>query len=724
MKTAVKEYNGIPALFINDRPVPGALVYASPARSPDFAAAGLHIYNAVVGKHTWWSGPDTYSFTSVDSLLEEYLQADPDALFFPRICIGYVEDAWWHECFPGELSEARYIESGELVHMYGDQHRLRGSGASFASDTWLLLAGKAISVLVRHLENGLYADRIIGYHIGAGISGEWFAWNTFEPDRIEDYSTAMQYCFRNWLKEKYGNDDRLRKAWYDCDVSLDSAEIPIPAGIEGDAKYLETDTRIIDYRECFSAVMVDAVTELTLSAKQACNGNKVVGVFFGYFWPHRNITNPARAGHACLRDVCDLDSVDIIMSPSHYDNRGTGGFMDAQSLPDTVRRHGKLFLHEIDTPTSLNRVSLRPWMANFDIPQTTEGSVHVMTRDWAAAAVKCAAYWWMDLYDDGWFSHPDFVEHMNKLNKLDMQLLQCEWQQTAEVAVVLSEQSCYRQKLYSAQRYWYLSVLRQWSLSRAGFPFDSVLLEDLLQGSAPPYRLYLFPDLYYMPETAAAQLKKKLDKQDACAIYFHAPGCLSDTGCSAELMSDFLGVPCNDHEYLDAVVELCDENDPILAGLPAGTEYGLGINTSEIDATSATNDISIDTVVQPAFTIAAGAGKLLGTIRNTELPGLVRIQRSNRWDLYSFAPAPPWQLLRNAAREADVHIWCKSGDGVYADNRIIALHAVSDGEKSIRFPKAVDISDPFSGEVLKRDVKQHSFLLKRGETKLLKYSSV
>lgn len=724
MKTAVKEYNGTPALFINDRPVPGVLVYASPQHASEFAEAGLHIYNALFHTCSWWTGSETYDFSSIDNLMEEYLQVDPDALFFPRICIGYVEDAWWGECFPGEVSEARYIESGELVHLYGDRHRGRGSGASFSSVTWLSLAGKAIGALIHHLENNPNADRIIGYHIGIGISGEWFAWNTFELDRIEDYSTAMQRCFRFWLKEKYADNEILRNAWNDKNVSLDSAEIPLPAAIEGDAAYLETDPRVIDYRECFSAVTVDAVAELTGAAKRACNDNKVVGIFFGYYWPHRNITNPARAGHACLRDVCDLDSVDIIMSPCHYDNRGTGGFMDAQSLPDTVRRHGKLFLHEIDTPTSLNCASLRPWMTHFDIPATTQGSVHVMTRDWVAAAVKRTAYWWMDLYDDGWFNHPGFVEHMNKLHKLDTQLLQHEWQQTSEVAVVLSEQSCYRQKLHGIQRYWYLTVLRQWSLARAGFPFDTMLLEDLLQGNAPAYRLYLFPDMYHIPEPASDLFKRKMDEQKACACYFHAPGCMSDAGCSAGFMSDFLGVPCTDHECLDAVVELCRDNDPILTDIPAGTEYGIGVDISEIDTHSASNSISIDTAVQPAFTIAAGAGILLGTIRNTGHPGLVRIQRSNRWDLYSFAPAPPWQLIRNAAREAGVHIWCESGDGIYADNRIIALHAVSDGKKTIRFPKAVDISDPFSGEVLERDVEQYSFLLKRGETELLKYWSV
>jgi len=121
MESLLKEYNGAPVLFINGEPISGAMVYASPQHASEFAEAGLHIYNALFHKYSWWVAQEIYDFSSVDSMMEEYIQADQDALFFPRICIGYVEDAWWQEHFPGDLSEARYIDTGDLAHQYGDQ---------------------------------------------------------------------------------------------------------------------------------------------------------------------------------------------------------------------------------------------------------------------------------------------------------------------------------------------------------------------------------------------------------------------------------------------------------------------------------------------------------------------------------------------------------------------------------------------------------------------------
>ncbi len=57
-------------------------------------------------------------------------------------------------------------------------------------------------------------------------------------------------------------------------------------------------------------------------------------------------------------------------------------------------------------------------------------------------------------------------------------------------------------------------------------------------------------------------------------------------------------------------------------------------------------------------------------------------------------------LLRALAREADVWIYCDQGDAVTADRHTLMIHAASTGEKTVRFPRAVTITDALTGAPL------------------------
>lgn len=719
MTSAIGLYNGAPTLFINGTPHCGATVFASSHYVPDFAEAGLHIHNIVCDSCDWWVGPHSYDFSKIDELITAYIAQDNAILFFPRICVGYVEDSWWAEYAPNERAQARSIADGSCIDSYGDRMRGKGAGASFASTLWRDHAAHALSALISHLENGPYAERVIGYHIGASISGEWFAWNTFHTDVVEDYSESMRSYFRAWLTRTYGTDIALQTAWNDTTVTAETAEIPPPAEVEG-TTLLTTDQKVIDFRRCFSACSVDTLSHLTRAAKAACHHRKVIGVFFGYYWPHKNISNPARAGHVALRNVIQLDSVDIIISPCHYDNRGMGGYMDAQSLPDTVQQYGKLFLHEIDTPTSLNDIALRPWMSHMNIPETTEGSAAIMARDWAAAATKRAAYWWMDLHDDGWFHHPAFVARMSELLRLGEDLLTHPWEHTTRVAIVLSEEACYRQKLHDTQRYAYLTLLRQWSLARMGCPCDTIVWEDMCAGNTPPYTLYIFPDIYYLNDMTRTYMKRHLTETHAMSFFFHAPGCMTDGECSPALMADILGVPCQAYDSLPGCSEIRTNDDPLLKDVPIGSVYGLGIPHDDITRAAVHPNITLPETVSPCFLPTRGKGDVLAYLRDTEHPGLIRWRTSAHTVIYSYAPAPPWQLMRNAARDAGAHIWCDSGNGVYADNRIIALHATHNGATTIHFPRTVEAKEVFSGKKY-TGVEHITIDMRTGDTTVILY---
>jgi hypothetical protein len=72
-----------------------------------------------------------------------------------------------------------------------------------------------------------------------------------------------------------------------------------------------------------------------------------------------------------------------------------------------------------------------------------------------------------------------------------------------------------------------------------------------------------------------------------------------------------------------------------------------------------------------------------------------------------FSPAPNLSAnaLRQLAREAGVHIYCETEEPLYANGRLIALHSVKGGKRTVALPKPCrQVRELFSGRLLGEDV--------------------
>jgi len=69
--------------------------------------------------------------------------------------------------------------------------------------------------------------------------------------------------------------------------------------------------------------------------------------------------------------------------------------------------------------------------------------------------------------------------------------------------------------------------------------------------------------------------------------------------------------------------------------------------------------------------------------------------------IYSPRPNVPADVLRNLAREAGVHIYCEAEEPLYANDRLIALHTITGGPRTIVLPKKCRrVTEVFSGRVV------------------------
>ncbi len=69
--------------------------------------------------------------------------------------------------------------------------------------------------------------------------------------------------------------------------------------------------------------------------------------------------------------------------------------------------------------------------------------------------------------------------------------------------------------------------------------------------------------------------------------------------------------------------------------------------------------------------------------------------------LYCAIPFLPREVLRNAAREAGVHVYSTdAGDVVRGDSRYFVIHTREGGTRRLRLPRAVVLRDAMTGETV------------------------
>ena len=91
---------------------------------------------------------------------------------------------------------------------------------------------------------------------------------------------------------------------------------------------------------------------------------------------------------------------------------------------------------------------------------------------------------------------------------------------------------------------------------------------------------------------------------------------------------------------------------------------------------------------------------------------------------YFFSDMPSSQILREAFLTSGAHIYAFTNDIIYAYGRMVAIHAVSDGEKRIFLPEKSNIEDAYTGEKMIPCDYFFDFAMKKGETRVFITESI
>ena len=627
-----------------------------------FNDIGVKIHTCIL--HSGWVGVNEYDYSLTDRVLEEVFRDNSDGYFIPRIKLNVPVD-WCKEnpedvfVYPGGPETAEGVrelvgtlkqdfigyEAPNGYYMAGDYVDTRPNMGgliarqSFSSQKWISDATIALEKVIDRLESSKYADRIIGYHIAYGVSGECILWGR-ASERYGDYGIGHRKVFYDWGIKKYGSREKLADAWGQPDIERDNVKLPSPA-----ERYEQTDSvekffrgeksQIIstDFDYFMSEINANAIEHFGKIVKEKTN-DKLVGVFYGYFV---HVDNAAYAGHLAIERLLDSPYVDFFAAPKSYYRNHAGDPGGIISVTQSINRK-KIWLDELDNRTHLAKgVDLEWTSENFDTTKT------VFWREFAKNLADNSGFWWMDL-GGGWFDSQEIMDEFTKLVEANDIIRGKEKKSASDILMIVDDESIYNMNISRDLRLGFFEDFLC-ELHMTGCLTDVYRLSDLRELDLSQYKLIIFAYTFKIDEKTREFIKSI--PEDKTLMFNYASGVISESGVSLDNVESLTGIK----------VESFDE------------EYSF-----------------------PSIRISKG----------TENARVATARRSNGGvNIVNTKPFMSRNELREIIDNVGCHAYTSAGNTVYGDNRFIGIFPSETGTLKINFKEKGDYLNLVTGEEFK-----------------------
>jgi hypothetical protein len=660
-----------PLWFMDTQNFPERIQFLAP-QIQDAMSHGIHIYFTALLAWPWDNqGTAPLDFSGSDQVLDSMMAIDPQALLI--VDLGIWPGPGWKPPVP--LTDADYT-------VYPDGPVIDTYHLSMASDTLFNGYMTSLPHLLQHYENSSYADHIVGYSLSAGNTGEWFP---VEFWRGPDYSVVNTQHFQSWLQNKYGTDAALSAAW-GSPVTIATAQVPAPQpGRFPMGSAVNTTSPIQAFYQLpqeqdwvdYSAYISDLFSQRILDAAQlvhAQTANKrLVEIQNGYLMDLYASFN----GHLRLDRILASPDVNVIGASASCFYRLAGAAGGVDITVDSVVAHGKVWVTEDDLLTYLSANSIFPpiQLCNPPTADLTE-TVDVLDRELAGMLLHRAGTVWFDIAENGAFDDPAIWAPMSDHGvPLFKQLYANPQPYSADVALIIDRNSILYQKNDYDMAIEQRAMLR-YALSKSGVASGSYTLDDFLDGTEPPSKVYIFANANYLTDDQITQIQTRLNAEGATAIWQYASGFLGPTGPDANRASRLTGIQLTQMDgygYTNGV------------GALAGYTWGL---TSQ-------------NVLSPRLVVTDPNAEVLGRFQSDNQPSCARKKVGNfesifigEFTLGPFQPlgdiiAPSADVLRAILQLTNAHMWSGNEDVVFTDGNLLVIHAAAAGPDTISLPVGI-----------------------------------
>lgn len=702
-------------------------------------------YNNEWGTSPFWTGPGQIhdepmpmtnnfwtpipgdSYWSIERQLKTILEAAPDAKFFIRL--GDSPPESWAKAHPDDL-----------MRDYLGQTRNFGSLASVQYRKELQ---QFIRTFTAYCERQPWADRIIAYvFYPMGEGGTPLAMEGF----LFDHSPVMQEAYRQFLRDKYQNNEALQAAWGNPSVTFDTVTVPRddefrkrnPGGVlfwpearqvQPERDYFELQMRL--FRESLKSIFAgfrDAAGPNRLIGIDAFKGNMMGWmchpIFIGGKWKTHYGENLIASGSIGMAEMLDWPEFHIVATPHDYRCRWIGFGYDPEGIGDSIQLRGKSMMVEEDQRTYAN--SERGLFGSIE-PGEEEA---VLYRNLAASLSRGHHTYPMDV-TVGYFQSKPIQRILARRRQIEAEFLNIPRADVPSVVMLVDDWAAFDTDFSCA--YNDLAVIRQriWAMNHCGVPTRTFLWDDIERDNFPRvHKLFLLPHTFRADARNLNRLRQYLFRDGNVIVFGPGSGITDGKTVSPEFAAEMLGMDFElyDYEY-PRFVTIDHWAHPITAGFGATEVYGDSHRYGPVLVPHDRHAPPCTEGRKPRVALAKDDRPFvrLGTIAldyGKRRPGLV-VKEFGRGAagngtpgergpgdyaiVFTTAVPLPAPLLRNLARFSGTHVYTDEDDVVYADSRMVAVHTVKPGPRQIRLPRPSAVWEVISGEKLGEEIRELSF---------------
>jgi hypothetical protein len=379
--------------------------------------------------------------------------------------------------------------------------------------------------------------------------------------------------------------------------------------------------------------------------------------------------------------------------PGYYGWRETGSEGHMNWVFDSVRKHGKIMMTELD---------FRTWMGNLkeladDFHHARYWSLDELTGAAAREIGKLFSVmggaWWMEM-TGGWFHNDDIMQMIGQLHDAGQALYENEPKLTpADVVFVADEDSYFwstEQFNIRQARLTHALSIQQRAINRAGIKYDFYYLDDLIAEEMDEYKVYVFLNQYYVTDALREFIDTRLKKDNKVIVWQYAPGYVTPEAWSFESMQALTDIAINSDggNVAARFVDYSDQDPEVVKALLSGVNgkpVGLGL-------APATQRFFVED--PDALPLALyNDGQVAAAVKS--LDGYTSIYMGHPSGF-----TPDW--LANIAHISGVHTYMDPPGDMFMHHRddFIVIHGVEGGERTLRLPYPAKVSDLLGGQIL------------------------
>lgn len=723
--------------------------------------AGLRVF--FLGVTTRWNFPGDPAKGLEDGIaraktgLRTLLGAVPDAWVILRLNVS--PPCSWVNAHPEE--QVRFSDGktrpAMCVTCYPDG-KLDGM-YSMCSDAWRARGAQAVEEFFAEFSKEPGFDRVIGTFLGAGGTEEWYYPQVLhqEDGAYGDFSEPFRREYGRYLREKYGTEENLRRAWKRPDATFAHPPIPTPAEkafafdapetielglvyregaqasklpkFDRDARgpynkgtFLDLDAapHVADF---FSAWHLGSARSLVHFAKvlKRVRPNLLVGAFFGSLGQTNYLEGGSAGG---VRHVLDSGVVDFLAAPGVYKNRRPGGCVGMREAQDSFRIRNMIFFDETDMATHLRRnpevpAPPRTWPGaglNWWALDTPGDTADVLKREFARVLCAGIQGWWFDWPFPRlrWYDDPSILALFARQQEVARESFRSRRPKASEIAFVLDPDSSRLVSRITAR-----TVLDYWRVTdfaRIGAPIDCYLLDDFAHPEMPDYKLYVMANAYSMTPERRAAVWRKARRNGATVLWLYAAGYANPEGTarlSATNVAETVGFPMGliDKTFFPQF-RVEDNTKRFVKG--ANRARGYGDLSRPVEEGPAIR-LAPQRYVNPGFFVNDPEATVLGRYQDGRV-AMAAKRVGGFTSVYCGSLVLESDLLRRVAEGAGCHLYLRTDDVLYANGDFVAVHADGDGRRKVRFREKCSPYEVYEQRSYGTDVDEIEVDMRNGQT--------